>query len=616
MHGVSQAGTALSRPGPLGSERSERGVDVPSPFEGEIFTFLNPDDSEVTLRGWGNQFEAIFETLDGYSVVKGDDGYYEYATTGDEGELVPSGTRVGAADPETLALPKHARPTRDALRRQTEDAQAAMGAVPRWMQRRQEDRAQRIVHPPEGLPAEDSPDGPERLPDGPGGAPPSGSTTGDYLGLVLLVDFSDFPQTIDRQEVDDFCNKVGYSGFGNNGSAFDYFRDVSDGRLRYKNHVAAYVRAAHPRSYYTNPAIAYGTRAQELIREALDSLVASGFDFTRLTADSSGFIQALSVFYAGARSNAWSEGLWPHSWALANPYPVGGGRRFSDYQITDLGNQLTLRTFCHENGHMVCDFPDLYDYDAVNVGNGIGHYSLMCFGGADKNPTQVEAYLKHAAGWASRVTTLSSGMTATVEAGKNDFLIHARNASEYFILENRQQSGRDATLPDAGVAIWHVDVNGSNSHEQMTASQHYECSLEQADNRFDLERRANAGDVEDLFGGTAAGFGAATAPSSKWWDGSASGLEIEHISAVGASMTVKTRATGAQWHATVAVDLVFATHHGQNAWVSLAGLGWRKIQAGAPDGVTNMLAVFALAKARSLKVTVNADAATVFQAHV
>jgi hypothetical protein len=81
-------------------------------------------------------------------------------------------------------------------------------------------------------------------------------------------------------------------------------------------------------------------------------------------------------------------------------------------------------------------------------------------------------------------------------------------------------------------------------------------------------------------------------------------------------MTVKTRATGAQWHANVAVDLVFATHHGQNAWVSLAGLGWRKIQTGAPDGVTNMLAVFALAKAKNMKVTVNADTTTVFQAHV
>jgi hypothetical protein len=150
----------------------------------------------------------------------------------------------------------------------------------------------------------------------------------------------------------------------------------------------------------------------------------------------------------------------------------------------------------------------------------------------------------------------------------------------------------------------------------MTASQHYECSLEQADSRFDLERRANAGDAEDLYGGIASSFGAATAPSSNWWDGSASSLEIEQISAVGASMTVKTRATGAQWHSNIGVDSVFATHHGQNAWANLTGLGWRKIQTGDTDGVTNMLGVLALARAKNLKVTVHADTAAVFQAYI
>ncbi|KNH17859.1 metalloprotease [Arthrobacter sp. ZBG10] len=583
---------------------------MPSPFVGEVFTFGNPDGSEVTLRGWGNQFEAVFETLDGYTVVQAADGYFEYATPEGGGEsLVAGGSRVGTVDPETLAIPKHLRVTRVASRIRAGQARSAMGPVPRWMQRRQEEQARRNAQQPPGLQQEAGPDGP-------GAAPPSGSTTGDYLGLVLLIDFSDFPQSISRQEVDDFCNKAGYSGFGNNGSAFDYFRDVSDGKLRYRNHVAAYYRAAHARTYYTDPAVAYGTRAQELIREALDSLVASGFDFSHLTVDSGNFIQALSVFYAGSRSNAWSQGLWPHSWALASTYSVGGGRRFSDYQITDLGSQLTLRTFCHENGHMVCDFPDLYDYDAVNVGNGIGHYSLMCFGGQDKNPTQVEAYLKHAAGWSSNVTTLAAGTTTTVEAGRNDFLIHARNAAEYFIIENRQQSGRDAALPDAGLAIWHVDVNGNNSNEQMTAAKHYECSLEQADNRFDLERRVNGGDVEDLYGGAAATFGPATTPASNWWDGTASGLDIEQVSAVGAAMTVKTRATGAQWYSALAVDSVFTTHHGQNGWASLSGLGWRKIQTGAPDGVTNMLAVFTVARSKNLRVTVNADTTTVFQTYL
>ena len=128
---------------------------MPSPFVGELFTFGNPDGSEVTLRGWGNQFQAVFETLDGYTVVQGDDGDYEYAKLADDGEtLVPSGARVGAAGPETLALPKHVRLTREATRRHAAEARVAMGPPPRWMQRRQVDLARRNARPPEDLAAE------------------------------------------------------------------------------------------------------------------------------------------------------------------------------------------------------------------------------------------------------------------------------------------------------------------------------------------------------------------------------------------------------------------------------------------------------------------------------
>jgi hypothetical protein len=205
-----------------------------------------------------------------------------------------------------------------------------------------------------------------------------------------------------------------------------------------------------------------------------------------------------------------------------------------------MGTELTLGTFCHENGHMICDFPDLYDYGAES--NGVGEFSLMCSFGPDTNPTQVDAYLKDVAGWTSRLTVLKPGITASVAAGSNDFLVHRKSATEYFIMENRQQSGRDTGIPDAGLAIWHVDQFGSNNQEQMTPSEHYELSLEQADDLFDLEYGLNQGDPGDLFGGPAArSFGSGTAPSSRWWDGSPSGLEIAQISVPGPTITVTTQ---------------------------------------------------------------------------
>ena len=64
------------------------------------------------------------------------------------------------------------------------------------------------------------------------------------------------PGTITRQQVDDFCNQVGYTGFGNNGSVRDYFLEISR-KLRYRNVVTAYYTAQQNRAYYTNPAIPF-----------------------------------------------------------------------------------------------------------------------------------------------------------------------------------------------------------------------------------------------------------------------------------------------------------------------------------------------------------------------
>jgi hypothetical protein len=75
----------------------------------------------------------------------------------------------------------------------------------------------------------------------------------------------------------------------------------------------------------------------------------------------------------------------------------------------------------------------------------------------------------------------------------------------------------------------------------MQPYQHYECSLEQADGRFDLERNPyNIGDTQDLF--SAANnkrFANYTNPGSKWWNGNSSGLEIIDISVAGRSMTFR-----------------------------------------------------------------------------
>ena len=498
-----------------------------SPFVGKTFTFAQPDGTKIELRGWGGQHYAVFETLDGYTVVKNPStGFFEIAQVSRDGTMLeaapgPQGNMDGARASVEPGL----RISREAARVQGMEGALRMGG--RRCDQRCEHRKNLAAA--------------ARTLGGPLMAPPQRDTIGDFVGLCLLIDFSDEAGTIPQDEVERFCNEQGYSGFGNNGSVSDYFRDNSIGRCRYTNIVAAYYRAQNPKTHYTDPNIQQGIRARQLIVEALTHLQASNFDFTPLTVDSGGFVYAMNVFYAGEVNNNWAEGLWPHAWHLGTSVLLAPGKSAFDYQITDLSDELSLGTFCHENGHMLCDYPDLYDYGGES--SGAGAYCLMCAGGSidEKNPTHISAYLKRLSGWAKSVTPIQHDREITLSAGENEFAIFTKDSGEYFIVENREKTARDVSLPDEGLAIWHVDEDGNNSNEQMTPAKHYELSLEQADGNFSLESRRHFGDSTDLYGQANKRFADSTVPNSKWWDGTASNLEIFEIAAPAASVSFKAR---------------------------------------------------------------------------
>lgn len=565
---------------------------MPTPFVNEEFTFTNPDGSTIRVRGSGNQYYAVFETLDGYTVVKNpDNGFYTYAQLSeDKSQLIATDGIVGQVAPQSLGIQPHLRIQTESAKQQAQSAPMLQEGFSQWRVRRQQKKTQL-----QGISATTSADA----------RPASTVTVGNYLGLCILIKFPDVAASISQQEVSNFCNLPGYAGFGNKGSVRDYFYDNSQGKLTYTNVVTQYYTAAHNRSYYTDPAIDYGTRARELILEALNYLKSQGFNFSQLSSDSNGLIYALNVFYVGPRVNNWAEGLWPHSWSLASPYDVGGGKKLYDYQITNMGSELTLRTFCHENGHMICDFPDLYDYGGQSA--GVGNYCLMCYGGNDKNPVQVCAYLKNEAGWASKVTAITPGLTASLPAAKNEFYLYSKNANEYFLIENRQKTGRDTFLPDAGLAIWHVDEQkNGNEEEQMTPSQHYECSLEQADNRFDLEKDVNAGDNADLFRASyKTEFSDSTSPAGKWWDGSNSGLKIAQISAVAATMTFTV--PGSAWLEKKQITGLWMINQERNAAAYVDGLGWRKIASESDSVFLGMLTLLSAAKERKFPVNLRLE---------
>lgn len=182
---------------------------MPVPFDGAEFTFTNPDGTTFAVRGWGSQFAAVFETLDGYTIVKDpDSGYYQYATLSAGRDLLPSGVPVSAtAEPAGLGIPTHLRPQPDTTKAQAQAVRAEVGPRPRWETRRRE--RQQPPSAPSTAAVEDEP------------AQPSSAVLGKQVGLCLLIQFPDVSGTIITKQVTDFCNKVGYSGFGNDGPVCD-----------------------------------------------------------------------------------------------------------------------------------------------------------------------------------------------------------------------------------------------------------------------------------------------------------------------------------------------------------------------------------------------------------
>ena len=218
------------------------------------------------------------------------------------------------------------------------------------------------------------------------------------------------------------------------------------------------------------------------------------------------------------------------------------GMQAFDYQFTaDRMRSWSSGTFCHENGHMLCDYPDLYDYG--DESSGVGGFCLMCAGNNvnEKNPIPISAYLKRLSGWAHNVTPLEHDHRSRWKPARNDFAIYSRGGREYFLLENRQRAGRDASLPDEGSGDL---ARGRRRRQQPRADDRAPATTSSRSNRpTDCSSSSASGTrwaiAGDLFAGARARFADDTTPDSKWWNGTSSNLTIDQISAAGASITFR-----------------------------------------------------------------------------
>ena len=367
---------------------------------------------------------------------------------------------------------------------------------------------------------------------------------GNVVGLTILITFPDTPSTVTPADVDALLNAANYKANGNFCSVNGYFQTISTGRLNFTNLVVGPFPMSRPRMFYS-------TKEAEgkLVPEAIDLALNSGVDLHQFDSLGAGIVDSLCIMYAG--QTVYQGDLWPHNWTHRKKV---GDMRTDLYIVTSMGRNaadLSIGTFCHESGHLLCRFPDLYDYgDAQREGDavkssGLGYYCIMSGGNhldRGRTPSPVISYLRDLVGWcATEVDLNNAGSFSAVHGDYNTVMKYQTTLpNEYYIVENRSQIDLDRGLPSNGLAIYHCDTRGSNEFQQGSLTKHYQSALLQADGHLDLENGLNQGDGGDLFSlvaGTAVSH--ATNPATRMWNGADSGLVVSGVSEPGATITFR-----------------------------------------------------------------------------
>ena len=94
------------------------------------------------------------------------------------------------------------------------------------------------------------------------------------------------------------------------------------------------------------------------------------------------------------------------------------------------------------------------------------------------------------------------------------------------------------------------------------------------------------------------------------------GTAIGQRSALSAGDIATIHSIYTTWRNNKAVLQTYATYHSQNAWAYIQDLGWRKIETGNADGVTNTFIALCEARANNRNVNVYADGSNLYRMYL
>ncbi len=347
-----------------------------------------------------------------------------------------------------------------------------------------------------------------------------GSQSGAPLGSkgrkfvpLLLVEFQDLPfsvrQTADslRTYYDLYCNGLRngerYTGHGSYGSIKDYFVEQSGGQFDPEFVVIGPVRLDSVYAYYggdrynsSGKVLSHDENFDLFRKEAIQKALELQVDWTLFDNDKNGSVDMLYLLYAGlGQNNGGDDGtIWPKE--TTTSVTIDGISFATSATCCELqpkkkdaqGNVIEteadgIGVFIHELSHAL-GLPDFYDTRGTAFGMDI--WSVMDYGeycGNGYYPVNYTAYERDFMGWET-ITTVSVPSTLHItcfaEGGGGYKVVNDKNDNEYYILENRQKMGWDATLGRiaTGLQVTHVDfsssrwyantVNTDRSHQRMT----------------------------------------------------------------------------------------------------------------------------------------------------
>lgn len=365
---------------------------------------------------------------------------------------------------------------------------------------------------------------------------------GESRALVILVNFADNQFTIPnpRETYIRMLNEPGFSEYGATGSVKDYFLASSKGQFDPTFDVYGPVTLPGTMAYYGAESFSgHDTHPEEMVINACIQLDAD-IDFSIYDRDKDGEIDNVYIFYAGRgqASGGSPDTIWPHSSDVFSGFKKThrfDGVLLNHYACSnEIDESLSLAgigTFCHEFSH-VLGLPDLYPTSYTDAFT-CGRWSVMDYGPYCNNghtPPLYSAFERYSLKWLEPEMLADKPLTVCMPPIDENkaYMLPTERDGEYFLFENRQQTGWDKYIPGHGMLVWHIDFHQGiwNNNSVNNNPSHLYVDILEADNIRDEQTRAG-----DSFPGTAGitKISDETTPGLLSWEKNRSGKDITEI---------------------------------------------------------------------------------------